>query len=110
MSFDGQLAVWDVTRGRSFSAAPDYALQASQDRSEVLCVQYHQQRGLIFTAGTDALVTMWNIYTRAKEGVFRGHKAGQQNKQQSRHNKRDEGQKCGRLELTCLLFVWCAAL
>ena len=73
-SFDGTIAVWDVTRTRAFQPVPEYTLVVSDE--EVLAVAFHPQLGMIFTAGNDGLICMWNAESRARVAVFRGHKNG----------------------------------
>jgi hypothetical protein len=70
-SFDNTIAVWDVTRQRSFNPVPEYSLIVSEE--EVLCAAYHTARGMIFTGGNDTLIGMWSLEGRTREGTFRGH-------------------------------------
>lgn len=90
-SFDGTIAVWDVTRARAFQPVPEYALRVSDQ--EVLAAAFHTPLGMIFTAGNDGLICMWNIESRARVAVFRGHKNGRTHGHNAQRNKRRKREK-----------------
>jgi len=70
-SFDGTIAVWDISKRRAFNPLPEQVIRASNN--EVLCVCYHPRLQAILVGGNNADITAWSLWTHEQTGKLVGH-------------------------------------